>query len=823
MKIVDKFAKTVSAGVIVFCQLAFSGITLSQPSLLNSFNAGLGELVAIGFDDITGNVWVYPSFNENIHEFTSAGTFVSTIPLPGNKSNDIDLDFAPEAMNVGGIAIPANTLLVINGEILPVELFGLNKNNGNVLGTVDFPTATQAVGGAYHGARNTFFTVEWVPGIIREVNTSDGLELNSFGIVPDLSPPFDVFFGDVDVRQATGNLFIVSSVQNTIREMTPTGDFIEDFDVGNLGISRMSGIAIDDATGEAWISTTDGMVYRVGDLNSDVMPSTPTPTPKITPTPGPTPTTPPTASFRANPLAGFAPLKVQFADTSSGDVSNWNWNFGDGLISLRRNPAHEYENPGLYNVKLTVIGEDGIDVKEEEAFIEVLEGEGPTAAFFWEPFTGNAPFTVKYFDQSSGDLSKWEWDFGGGEISNDPNPEHIYNIPGTFTVQLTVETVNGNSGTKTWPITVREGVEPSVGFTAEVISKSVVKSAAKSSKVTANAEEETNEFTVQFTDWSSTPGDEIISWEWDFGDGGEKSGMKNPEHTYTGTDADAFDVSLTVENTQSTDSSTKPAFVSRTAEIVPGLVKGKVTESTSGISIGDVRISLKKTGKTLAGDNTNNNGLYFLEAPSGNYTLSTIKKGFSEFTKINVSVSSSDVETINIELEPTEDEGENDICSFSNILEDQSEKSLPSRVNGLDALRHFRDNVLSRTLKGVILVKLYYKHSAEVTDIINSDTDLRARASQALMELVKVMQKAEKGESLAVGDERLSSESDDSKRITGSRWRGFISTVSILDVMKRSIPAGLEDKINGLIDDIAQQGSDELTDAINEARTALYK
>ena len=36
-----------------------------------------------------------------------------------------------------------------------------------------------------------------------------------------------------------------------------------------------------------------------------------------------------TADFIANPTSGEVPLTVQFTDLSIGDITTWNWDFGD--------------------------------------------------------------------------------------------------------------------------------------------------------------------------------------------------------------------------------------------------------------------------------------------------------------------------------------------------------------------------------------------------------------------------------------------------------------------------------------------------------------
>jgi PKD repeat protein len=60
------------------------------------------------------------------------------------------------------------------------------------------------------------------------------------------------------------------------------------------------------------------------------------------------------ANFTAAPRSGYAPLTVQFTDTSTGPVAMWNWTFGDGNFSSVQNPAYIYPSAGNYSVSLIV-------------------------------------------------------------------------------------------------------------------------------------------------------------------------------------------------------------------------------------------------------------------------------------------------------------------------------------------------------------------------------------------------------------------------------------------------------------------------------------
>ncbi|WP_298666605.1 PKD domain-containing protein, partial [uncultured Methanofollis sp.] len=76
--------------------------------------------------------------------------------------------------------------------------------------------------------------------------------------------------------------------------------------------------------------------------------------------------------FSANVTSGMAPLAVQFTDLSTGDVSGWDWDFGDGKTSTEQNPVHVYQDAGIYDVALTIQKGGSPDTISKTGFIEVL-------------------------------------------------------------------------------------------------------------------------------------------------------------------------------------------------------------------------------------------------------------------------------------------------------------------------------------------------------------------------------------------------------------------------------------------------------------------
>jgi PKD repeat protein len=64
---------------------------------------------------------------------------------------------------------------------------------------------------------------------------------------------------------------------------------------------------------------------------------------------------------------------------------------------------------------------------------------------------------VKFTDSSQapgGSIQGWQWDFGDGGQSDRPNPAHLYDVAGTYTVTLTVTDAKGASDSEAKTITV---------------------------------------------------------------------------------------------------------------------------------------------------------------------------------------------------------------------------------------------------------------------------------------------------------------------------------------------------------------------------------
>jgi PKD repeat protein len=88
----------------------------------------------------------------------------------------------------------------------------------------------------------------------------------------------------------------------------------------------------------------------------------------------PLPAAAPSASFAGNPTNGVAPLNVTFSDTSTGSITNWSWNFGDGgTTNLATNSVvYTYTTAGVYTVTEIVSGSGGSSTNTQVNYITVL-------------------------------------------------------------------------------------------------------------------------------------------------------------------------------------------------------------------------------------------------------------------------------------------------------------------------------------------------------------------------------------------------------------------------------------------------------------------
>lgn len=247
----------------------------------------------------------------------------------------------------------------------------------------------------------------------------------------------------------------------------------------------------------------------------------------------------PGAAFTADVTTGVAPLTVQFTNLSTGTISNYQWDFGDGTaFDTRTNPSHTFLNTGTYSVKLTVTGPGGIDSLTRSGYI-VVGGAQPQASFTATPVAGVSPLTVN-FSNLSASATSYFWEFGDGQTSTSASPAHVY--------------VNTSGQTQMYSVrlTASNGAQTD---TMERVAYVTVY-APVAADFTASPTSGTAPLEVFFTNTST--GDWTTA-AWSFGDGSPGSIEQNPTHIYNA--PGSYPVSLTVSGPGGTHIRTREAYI----------------------------------------------------------------------------------------------------------------------------------------------------------------------------------------------------------------------------------------------------------------------
>ena len=238
------------------------------------------------------------------------------------------------------------------------------------------------------------------------------------------------------------------------------------------------------------------------------------------------------AVIEAAPLTGTAPVVVQFsAASSTGLISEYHWEFGDGVVSSESVGSHEYTSAGTYSAKLTVIDESNasntattaITISEPETIPEPeVIASPPTAVISSSTAAGSAPLVVN-FDGSSSTadgsttITNYTWIFGDGNSATGATSSNSFTAAGTYLTELTVTDSNGMSDTASTPVIVS---------LADV-------NQAPTAVIAANAASGFVPFSVSLDGSSSSDSDGSIAlYTWYFGDGSSGSGA-TVTHTYT--------------------------------------------------------------------------------------------------------------------------------------------------------------------------------------------------------------------------------------------------------------------------------------------------
>lgn len=132
------------------------------------------------------------------------------------------------------------------------------------------------------------------------------------------------------------------------------------------------------------------------------------------------------ADFVTNPAGTITcyPALIEFTHTNpSGNIKSGMWTFGDGGIGAYNSSVeHNYTLPGTYNSSLHITT---LYNCEAETFKQIVV-TGPVAEYSFSPeFVCDGGFVTFHIDNIE-NTDEFEWNFGDGFFSSEPNPTHQY-------------------------------------------------------------------------------------------------------------------------------------------------------------------------------------------------------------------------------------------------------------------------------------------------------------------------------------------------------------------------------------------------------------
>jgi PKD repeat protein len=170
--------------------------------------------------------------------------------------------------------------------------------------------------------------------------------------------------------------------------------------------------------------------------------------------------TPPVANAGINQDANVGD-RVLFdgsGSTDDGEIVDFEWDFGDGIIAAGVSADHIYTEAGEYTVSLKVtddLGATDVDV------IRVTIGDNASPiAVIDAPLTARVGENVRFDGSASSDpdgtISSFTWDLGDGSELFGPQVDHAFTVAGTFLVTLEVMDDQGATAIGEHEITIEE-------------------------------------------------------------------------------------------------------------------------------------------------------------------------------------------------------------------------------------------------------------------------------------------------------------------------------------------------------------------------------
>ncbi len=166
---------------------------------------------------------------------------------------------------------------------------------------------------------------------------------------------------------------------------------------------------------------------------------------------------------------------IQFNNTSSGNISGYQWDFGNGKTGTAVHETQSYSSIGNYVVSLQTTGANGC-ISSTSKPLTIYTQPQPDFSLDLPPFSC-AGTPSQFNDLTPGpidsNLSQWNWSFGDPEngIAELKNPTYTYALAGSYTVSLTTTTNFGCFATKVKTIQIAESPNADFSISASCLNQ----------------------------------------------------------------------------------------------------------------------------------------------------------------------------------------------------------------------------------------------------------------------------------------------------------------------------------------------------------------
>lgn len=144
-------------------------------------------------------------------------------------------------------------------------------------------------------------------------------------------------------------------------------------------------------------------------------------------------------------------LEYSFTNTSKG-ATNYEWDFGDGNMSMSESPIHVYSTPSEYTITMTAYNDVGLST----TLSKTINIQAPvTVGCTWE--VDPEDFRTVHFADASIGAESLLWEFGDGFQFTGMSASHTYREDGIYTITLTATSITGLEDSKQFDVTISEG------------------------------------------------------------------------------------------------------------------------------------------------------------------------------------------------------------------------------------------------------------------------------------------------------------------------------------------------------------------------------